>query len=414
MSKAFKNESLTFFKYYFLKLKIINKMNNILKVVFTLSVIMQLTTNCQAQLSPINFEATGYGANWTWRSFENTTNLPPQIVANPNTTGINSSTNVIKMTTLATGKPWAGFESLHPGSVPPGPSDIGVFTLNASNAIVKLWVYKSVISDVGVKFATASGASTGELKKPNTLINQWEELTFDFTSQIGNPNNSNIDQIIIFPDFNARTTDNDCYIDNITLGTGTSVQNINVKFAVQNVDSLPVYIFGNWNNWSNFPGNPMVLNITTGNYEATMPLSSASTIEYLFVNGNQTKETLNSVWTCTNGNAQYTNRLATLGINDTTLCNQWESCLSCAPLSIDAINGDDFTIIFNADFIRINSTKISSFDQLEIFDLTGRKIQNQLNINTNENIKSRLIANNIYIIHLKKENKNFKTKTIIK
>ena len=51
---------------------------------------------------------------------------------------------------------------------------------------------------------------------------------------------------------------------------------------------------------------------------------------------------------------------------------------------------------------------------LEIFDLTGRKIQNQLNINTNENIKSRLIANNIYIIHLKKENKNFKTKTIIK
>ena len=153
-------KALLFFKYYFLKLKIINKMNNILKVVFTLSVIMQLTTNCQAQLSPINFEATGYGANWTWRSFENTTNLPPQIVANPNTTGINSSTNVIKMTTLATGKPWAGFESLHPGSVPPGPSDIGVFTLNASNAIVKLMVYKSVISDVGVKFATASGAST--------------------------------------------------------------------------------------------------------------------------------------------------------------------------------------------------------------------------------------------------------------
>jgi hypothetical protein len=106
--------------------------------------------------------------------------------------------------------------------------------------------------------------------------------------------------------------------------------------------------------------------------------------------------------------------LATLGTNDTTLCNQWESCLSCAPLSIDAINGDDFTITLNSDFIRINSTKISSFDQLEIFDLTGRKIQNQLNINTNENFKSRLIANNIYIIHLKKENKNFKTKTLIK
>jgi hypothetical protein len=31
--------------------------------------------------------------------------------------------------------------------------------------------------------------------------------------------------------------------------------NINVKFAVKSTDSMPVYIFGNWNNWSNFPGH---------------------------------------------------------------------------------------------------------------------------------------------------------------
>ena len=389
-------------------------MKNLLKIVFTTSLIFQLTTNCKAQLTPINFEPTGYGANWTWRSFENTTNLPPQIVANPNTTGINASPNVIKMTTLVTGQPWAGFESLHPGSVPPGPSDIGVFTLNASNAIVKLMVYKSVISDVGVKFATASGASTGELKKPNTLINQWEELTFDFSSQIGNTNNTNIDQIIIFPDFNSRSTDNDCYIDNVTLGSGTTIQNMNVKFAIQNVDSLPVYVFGNWNNWSNFPGTPMVFNTATGNYEITIPLASNSTVEYLYVNGNLSKETLNSTWPCTNGNAQYTNRIATLGAVDTTICNQWETCSACFPLALINPKNENVSIFLNSQFIRINATNISQFDQLEIFDLVGKKVFGSNGIfKTNQNISVNLKSNTFYIVRLKNRNDIYKVKSFI-
>ena len=389
-------------------------MKNLLKIVFTTSLIFQLTTNCKAQLTPINFEPTGYGANWTWRSFENTTNLPPQIVANPNTTGINVSPNVIKMTTLVTGQPWAGFESLHPGSVPPGPSDIGIFTLNASNAIVKLMVYKSVISDVGVKFATASGASTGELKKPNTLINQWEELTFDFSSQIGNTNNTNIDQIIIFPDFNSRSTDNDCYIDNVTLGTGTTIQNMNVKFAIQNVDSLPVYVFGNWNNWSNFPGTPMVFNTATGNYEITIPLASNSTVEYLYVNGNLSKETLNSTWPCTNGNAQYTNRIATLGAVDTTICNQWETCSACFPLALNNAKNENVSIFLNSQFIRINATNISQFEQLEIFDLVGKKVFGSNGIfKTNQNISVNLKSNTFYIVRLKNRNDIYKVKSFI-
>jgi hypothetical protein len=389
-------------------------MKNLLKIVFTTSLIFQLTTNCKAQLTPINFEPTGYGANWTWRSFENTTNLPPQIVANPNTTGINVSPNVIKMTTLVTGQPWAGFESLHPGSVPPGPSDIGIFTLNASNAIVKLMVYKSVISDVGVKFATASGASTGELKKPNTLINQWEELTFDFSSQIGNTNNTNIDQIIIFPDFNSRSTDNDCYIDNVTLGTGTTIQNMNVKFAIQNVDSLPVYVFGNWNNWSNFPGTPMVFNTATGNYEITIPLASNSTVEYLYVNGNLSKETLNSTWPCTNGNAQYTNRIATLGAVDTTICNQWETCSACFPLALNNAKNENVSIFLNSQFIRINATNISQFEQLEIFDLLGKKVFGSNGIfKTNQNISVNLKSNTFYIVRLKNRNDIYKVKSFI-
>lgn len=161
-----------------------------------------------AQNGPITFEVGGYGTLWNWTVFENDTQPPLEIVANPLIAGINSTSQVAKFTAKQNGMPWAGCESLHG-------SDIGTFTLNASNCIVKIMVNKPIISNVGIKFATAAGASTGELLAANTLINQWEELTFDFTSIIGAPSSTNIDQIIIFPDFLARGQDNICYFDNI-------------------------------------------------------------------------------------------------------------------------------------------------------------------------------------------------------
>ena len=80
-------------------------------------------------------------------------------------------------------------------------------------------VYKPVISNVGIKFSTGSGGSTGQLLVPNTQINKWEEITFDFTPILGLPTSSGIDQLIIFPDFQNRTSTNICYFDNITFGT---------------------------------------------------------------------------------------------------------------------------------------------------------------------------------------------------
>ncbi len=165
-----------------------------------------------AQNAPINFETGGNGAAWTWTAFENgPSGGPVQIVANPSATGINTSTTVAKFTTEINGQPFAGFESQHG-------ADIGTFTLSASNAIVKIMVYKPVISDVGIKFATSTNGSTGELRVANTLINQWEELTFDFSTKIGETN----DQIIFFLDFQTRTTQNTCYFDNVTFSAVTA------------------------------------------------------------------------------------------------------------------------------------------------------------------------------------------------
>ncbi len=161
----------------------------------------------QAQNAPIDFEPGGNGASWTWTVFENDINPPLNIIANPDQSGINTSATVAEFTALQTGNPWAGCESMHG-------ADIGTFTIDSITKIIKISVWKTVISDVGIKLVDSSGFSLGEIKVPNTVTNQWEELTFDFTTSIG----IEYDQIVIFPDFNARTGDNVIYFDNIVFG----------------------------------------------------------------------------------------------------------------------------------------------------------------------------------------------------
>lgn len=381
-------------------------MNKIKILVLSILLIL-VQAICTAQLSPINFETGGYGASWNWTTFENDVNPAVQIVSNPLTTGINSSSTVAQFTALQAGQPWAGFESLHGAG-------IGTFTLSATNSIVKVMVYKSVISDVGVKFATNSNASTGELKVANTIINEWEELTFDFTSQIGHPAMTDIDQIIIFPDFDlsGRTGDNVCYIDNITMGTPSSP--INVTFSVQNTDSMPVYIFGDWNNWSNFPGTPMTLNTSTGNYEAIISINPNSPIEYQFVNGSSTKEILDSTWACTNGNGQFTNRLTQVGNADTSICHIWESCSTCIPLSTKNYQLDDIEILAGNKFVRVNSNEYHSFDKMEVIDIMGKVIYSSEGIiPANKNLQIFLNYNQQYIVRVLSQEKVFYKKLII-
>lgn len=159
----------------------------------------------------IDFEASGFGANWTWNVFENGDNPPLAFVANPDPQGVNTTNTVARFTARADGQPFAGTETQHGMA-------IGSFTLDESNSIVKIMVYKSVISDVGIKFAQPDGGALEEIKVANTKINEWEELTFDFSGRIGHPATVGQDQIIIFPDFDARAGENVVYFDNITFG----------------------------------------------------------------------------------------------------------------------------------------------------------------------------------------------------
>ena len=172
-----------------------------------------------AQNAPINFETGGFGADWTWTTFENDTNPPVLIIPNPDPTGVNTSATVASFTALQSGQPWAGCESQHG-------ADIGSFSFDVSNSTVKIMVWKPVISDVGIKFAEANGDAQPEVKVANTVTNQWEELTFDLSGSIGVGATGIVDQIIVFPDYdlNGRASDNVVYFDNITF-SGQSLPN---------------------------------------------------------------------------------------------------------------------------------------------------------------------------------------------
>jgi len=180
---------------------------------FFLFLFMITVTTGFSQNAPVNFEANGTGAGWTWTVFENSTNPPVEVIDNPSVSGINTSAKVARFTALQAGAPWAGCESAH------GSSDLGPFVLDATNSLIKIMVWKPVISDVGIKLVAATGWAMVEIKVANTVVNQWEELNFDFSSYPNPPSSEGqYDQIVIFPDFNlaGRTQDNLIYFDNIT------------------------------------------------------------------------------------------------------------------------------------------------------------------------------------------------------
>ena len=167
---------------------------------------------------PIDFESGGFGDSWTWTVFENDSDPALEIIANPDPTGVNPSCTVAKFTALQTGNPWAGCESQHG-------SDLGLYTLSAANSTITILVWKPVISDVGIKLVNPTNGAMPELKIPNTLINQWEEITFDFSAYITEPVYTvGVDQIVIFPDYDVagRTQDNVCYFDHV-YGSGIPV-----------------------------------------------------------------------------------------------------------------------------------------------------------------------------------------------
>ncbi|MFO7932984.1 MAG: T9SS type A sorting domain-containing protein [Bacteroidales bacterium] len=142
-----------------------------------------------------------------WSQFANAGDAPENmnVIMNPDPSGVNTSDRVMEFIVLDGADPWAGAYSDAYGNM--------TFTEEKHHMQVDVW--KSIISDVALK--VEMGGTATELKVPNTVTNEWETLTFDFSANIG----ETLTRLVFFPDFtDPRTAGTTAYVDNIKLVTG--------------------------------------------------------------------------------------------------------------------------------------------------------------------------------------------------
>ncbi len=164
-------------------------------------------------VTPATIDFETVGNTWGWHVFANGAAQDPSnfsITSNPNTGGINTSANCAKLVVNGDASRWAGVWTTD-----------NPFTVDDNNKIMKVMVYKSVISPFKISFLTANDQAKEldglVLEATNTLINEWEVLTFDLSSVVG----TTYAQMNIMPDFpsTARSQGSIDYWDNISFNT---------------------------------------------------------------------------------------------------------------------------------------------------------------------------------------------------
>ncbi len=149
-----------------------------------------ITVSVFAQAPYIDYETVGN--DWVFTIFSQGTGGMYDVVPNPSKGGINTSDSVAMLTIGIDGDPWGGVWS----------EDITQFTLDATNSTITVMVYKDTISDFNLKLeAPGGGGWAHDNNVPNTLINQWEQLVFDYTADIG----QTVGRLTVIPDFQLPT-----------------------------------------------------------------------------------------------------------------------------------------------------------------------------------------------------------------
>ena len=191
---------------------------------------------------------------------------------------------------------------------------------------------------------------------------------------------------------------------------------VTVDFIVENPDSTPVYLFGNWNGFSNWPGTIMTP-YGANAYKASLNLPQNSAVEYLFVNGNTSyaKEVLDPSWPCTNGNSTYTNRLLNIGSSNLIACNKWALCDPCSFSGISENSISNYSLKINSNALSIISEENELIDGIIICDLLGRVVFEQsIPFYTNTNLSVNLSNDSIYVVSIKSQSGKHTFKSLIR
>ncbi len=185
-----------------------------MKKTFTFLFLIAFTLGVGAQLSLIPFETSTDRAHWS--GFSNQPDSPGDltIVVNPDKSGINTTDSCLKFIVNAAADPWVGGYS----------NDFGPIEITANAHTLTMMVYKTIISPCCMKVeASTNGGPNTEVKVPNTVINQWERLSFDMSAAVG----YSYGRLTFFPDFpDTRTGGTTVYLDNFQGAANLSVRSL--------------------------------------------------------------------------------------------------------------------------------------------------------------------------------------------
>jgi hypothetical protein len=145
------------------------------------------------------------------------------VVPNPSVSGINTSANALQFVVNDNDETWVGALTEAYGTIE-FTEDYHTFTM---------MVYKTIISPTVLKFENSSnGGPVAEVSISNTIVDEWELLTYDFSELIG----YSYPTFVIFPDFpETRTAGTTVFLDNIA----EAVQTVRVSSNIAN--SIKVY-----------------------------------------------------------------------------------------------------------------------------------------------------------------------------
>ncbi|NVJ87945.1 MAG: hypothetical protein HWD82_00685 [Flavobacteriaceae bacterium] len=151
-------------------------------------------------VTPINFED-----NFTLSSFDGGA---IQAIANPDVSGINTSSRVFEMVKNA-GQPWAGSKITVPTK------------FDLSNPVIKAKVWSPRAGlNLLLKFEDATPwpntVASAEITSTTTVANDWEELTFDFTGIDGSVDFNNLVLIMDNGTQGDGSADYTIYVDDIS------------------------------------------------------------------------------------------------------------------------------------------------------------------------------------------------------
>ncbi len=158
----------------------------------------------------VNYAVSGFGA-------ADFGPIPTEVIENPDASGINTSAKVLSVNKTADAQVWAG------ASIPlVGPID---FT-NGSTISLKVWSPRAG-TPILLKIEDSSSPKDNdgnptvfvEIQVSSTLVNTWEELTFDLSSIESFSTSISYDTVIVFPDFGTVGKGELFYFDDIKLAS---------------------------------------------------------------------------------------------------------------------------------------------------------------------------------------------------